>query len=228
MSRNRRFGVALAALLVALLLISGTGSFSAMTGERTTDVSVVDDADAYLGVEQEIVENSESADDSLATEPEDDTSTTEPEDTTTTETADDTTTTETEEDTTTTETEDDTSTTETEDDTSTTETEDDTSTTETEDSDTADDDSTASDDNTTSSMDDATESTQTLELTITNRFTHGVTIEASVGKESESTSLAPGKSHTFEFDPVECGEPITIAATGSGVEATLDRTVECD
>ena len=184
MRRNRHFGVALAALLVALLLISGTGSFSAMSGERTAQITVVDDADAYLGVEQEIVENSESAEDSV-----------------------------------------------------TTETDEDTSTTETADSNTAEDDatadeevSTASDDNSTSSMSDATESTQTLELMVTNRFTHGVTLEASVGKESKSTDeyLDTGESHTFTFDSVDCGEPITIEATGSSVEATLERTVECD
>ena len=193
MRRNRHFGVALAALLVALLLISGTGSFSAMSGERTAQITVVDDADAYLGVEQEIVGNSESAEDH--------------------------------------------STTETAEDHSTTETAEDTSAIETADLNTAEDDasadkevSTASDDNSTSSMSDATESTQTLELTVTNRFTHGVTLEASVGKESKSTdeALDTGESLTFTFDSVDCGEWITIEATGSSVEATLERTVECD
>ncbi|MFC7116242.1 hypothetical protein ACFQH2_16605 [Natronoarchaeum sp. GCM10025703] len=53
MRRNSRLVVGVVALIVALLLITSTGSFSAMTAERPAQVTVVDDPDAYLGVEQE-------------------------------------------------------------------------------------------------------------------------------------------------------------------------------
>ena len=175
MKRSRSFGVALAALVVAVVLISGTGSFSTMTGERPAQVAVVDDADAYLGVEQEIVETPGKT--TIDESPGEDDSVDDP---------------------------------------------------------MMEGNSTVAQGNSTTPTNNATAASgqtgSTSELTITNRFTHGVTVEASVGEQSKSTDdyLDTGESHTFTFDAVECGEPIIIEATGSGVEATLDRTVECD
>jgi cytoskeletal protein RodZ len=155
-----------------------------MSGERPAQIAVVDDADAYLGVEQEIAENST---DSASIE--EDGSTNETETKTTTE---------------------------------------DTSLNET----TTEDETTTTENNTTSSTTDSTtasdESGQTLELTVINRFSQDVTVEASLGEESASESLDTGDSHTFELESVECDETITIEATGSGVAAELERTVECD
>ncbi|QSG03873.1 hypothetical protein [Natranaeroarchaeum sulfidigenes] len=71
----------------------------------------------------------------------------------------------------------------------------------------------------------------TLELTLTNRFSPGVTldnVEVRVGKQHEEISLAAGESRTLTFESVECGADITITASGSDVSTSLDRTVECD
>lgn len=131
MRRNSRLVAGVVALIVALLLITSTGSFSAMTAERPAQVTVVDDPDAYLGVEQE----TEQADNE-----------------------------------------------------------------------------------------------STLNLTVTNQFSGGTDLDemnVSVGEQSQEMSLDAGESKTLEFQSVECDDPITIEASGSGVEVSLDRTVEC-
>ncbi|WP_178915060.1 hypothetical protein [Natronomonas gomsonensis] len=51
MTRRRRLLLA-AALLASVVVVTTTGGFSSATAERGVDVSVAEDSNAYLGVEQ--------------------------------------------------------------------------------------------------------------------------------------------------------------------------------
>lgn len=164
MSAHHRFLVAAVALLVALSLVSASGAFSAMTADRPTEVAVVDDGDAYLGIEQTVDQSSVADNSTNETKvPPDD----------------------------------------------------------------AANESAPANNVTSVPVHDGT----TLELTIANQFPEGVTlhgVEVSVGEQSEEISLDAGESETKTFESIECGDPISIEATGSGVEVSLDRTVECE
>ena len=186
MRRRSRFGIGLVALILALALISGTGAFSAITGERGTQVTVVDDGDAYLGIEQSVEEPEVTAIEGNGTTSEGNT---------TTESS---------------------------------------AANRTTDEETAD---STSDTNvtagtavagTTANATTPAQTGPTVDLTVTNRFSQSVTVGVTVDGDSESASLDAGESHTFTFESVECGEQITVTASGSSVETTMDRTVECD
>jgi hypothetical protein len=49
---GRRSLVALAAALLALTLVSGTGGFSSVAADRSVNVAVVDDDEAFVGIEK--------------------------------------------------------------------------------------------------------------------------------------------------------------------------------
>ncbi|MXR21007.1 hypothetical protein [Halobacterium bonnevillei] len=83
-----------------------------------------------------------------------------------------------------------------------------------------------------------TEDTETgttdLELTVTNRLPSGaalttleVTVNESTVDLAANDSVWPNETVTHSFSSVECGDPITVAASGNGVSVRLDRTIQC-
>jgi hypothetical protein len=73
-----------------------------------------------------------------------------------------------------------------------------------------------------------------LEVTITNRLPSGAaltTLEVTVNETTvdlaANDSVEPTEAATHTFSGVECGDPITIQASGNGVSVHLERTVRC-
>lgn len=115
------------------------------------------------------------------------------------------------------------------------------STNETDDGDTIEADETTSD-STTETSNDSTSDTSTettsdtpkqtsLEVTVTNQFAGGTTLETvAVTVDGDTESVGPlqsGERRSVTFDDVDCGDEFTVEATGTGTAIELTRTVEC-
>lgn len=76
-----------------------------------------------------------------------------------------------------------------------------------------------------------TTGTTNLDLTLTNQFPSGVTLQGvTVTVDGETANLGPlepGESNTTEFDGVDCDSSIVVEASGDSVEVQLDREVDC-
>lgn len=76
--------------------------------------------------------------------------------------------------------------------------------------------------------------TTDLEATVTNRLPSGAALSTVEVTVSETTvdlaandSVGPTEAATHTFSGVECGDPITVQASGNGVSVHLERTVRC-
>lgn len=76
--------------------------------------------------------------------------------------------------------------------------------------------------------------TTDLEVTVTNRLPSGAALSTVEVRVNETTvdlaaddSVGPYEAATQTFSGVECGDPITVQASGNGVSVHLERTVRC-
>jgi hypothetical protein len=73
--------------------------------------------------------------------------------------------------------------------------------------------------------------TTNLTVVVRNQFPAGVTlasVDVGVGGERRPLgSLAAGETARVTFESVDCGAPISVAASGEAVSVDLDRTVAC-
>jgi hypothetical protein len=76
--------------------------------------------------------------------------------------------------------------------------------------------------------------TTDLEITVTNRLPSGaalttleVTVDETTVDLAANDSVGPNEAATHTFSSVDCGDPITVEASGDGVSVHLVRTVQC-
>lgn len=75
-------------------------------------------------------------------------------------------------------------------------------------------------------------SDSTLQVTITNRFSSGTTLDIDVvvnGTTKSIDDLEVGESQRKEFQAFDTGDTVTVTASGSGISAQLTRPLptEC-
>lgn len=78
---------------------------------------------------------------------------------------------------------------------------------------------------------ETTNETTNLSVWLTNQFSSDVTLQTVTvtidGESAELGPLSPGENARADFHDVDCGSSITVEASGSDVEARLDRNVDC-